>query len=125
MRVSSRLSTSANWELISSWTESRAASTMSPEVCARSSFSRLKSPASALRNASRRLMSIWRMLRIASLRLIGVTLASDTGRAEGLPPSELAVEPPSRLLDRGFDPYASGDGPDIWPIAHLQPKYTT
>ena len=50
------------------------ASTTSPELCARSSFNRLKSPANALRNASRRLMRIWCMFRIASLRLIGCHL---------------------------------------------------
>ena len=91
MRVNSRLSTSANCELISSWTESRAASTMSPEVWALSSLSRLKSPARALRNASRRFMRSWRMDRIASLRLIGFTLASASGRAEGWPPFRAAV----------------------------------
>ena len=74
MRINSRLSTSASCELISSWTESRAASTISPDDCALSSFKRLKSPARALRNASRRRTRTWRNVRIASLRLIETSL---------------------------------------------------
>ena len=81
--ASSRLSTSASCELISSCAESSAASSMSPEVCWRSSLSELRSPASALRSASRRRMSTCRNFRIASLRPIIFTLRLEPHRDAG------------------------------------------
>src|SRR5262245_23281681 len=76
MCVSSRLSTSASCELISSCAVSSAASITSPEFCCRNSLSMLKSPASACRKASRRRTRICRKLIIASLRAIVIHLLS-------------------------------------------------
>ena len=116
MRASSRLSTSASCELISSWTESSAASTMSPEVCARSSFSKLKSPARAFRNASRRLMRIWRMFRIASLRLIGLSPRRPILAAlKARPPQSSRSRTPSFAEDLLFRPRATGGGRNVEP----------
>src|SRR3954454_22840001 len=70
MLDSSRLSTSASCQLISSCAVSRAAWITSPEFCCRSSLSRLKSPASACLSASRRRIRICRNAVIASFRAI-------------------------------------------------------
>ena len=135
MLANSRLSTSANCELISSWAESRAASTTSPAAWARSSFNRLKSPASAVRSASRRMIRICRMLRIASLRAIFHSPSlSDRAAVElwVFPPRIAASECPEkpcvgrtkttcfnrlrrRLPQPNYSTYQAGEGSQFFP----------
>ena len=124
MLVSSRLSTSASCELISSWAVSRAASITSPEFCCRSSLSRLKSPASACRSASRRRTRICRRFIIASLRAISCS-TSRRPEPEAWPRSPRAssylnVPRCQYCVLAGYQPR--------WPSQTLrakQPKYST
>ena len=114
MRVSSRLSTSANCELISSWTESSAASTTSPEVCAEF----LEQTQVAGQSLAQRVASLDEDLAHVQDRVFAahwVTSLSDPGRAEGLPPFRVAVPNPllKRIVCSGLVSPAEALGPRL------------
>ncbi len=127
MRLSSRLSTSANCELISSWTESRATSTMSPEVCRgvlSTNSGRRPEPCVRRRGVLR-----------GSGACSGSRLCGSYGRPSPPRPIMAALKacPPSRVaivealvslrwLSRFCAP---GGGPSCAPHPLPQPKYTT